>query len=82
MSKEKGHVIRVNQWERSHFFLREKRGYPPPYPPFLTPFWRARGQARLPNQPESIREERLECFICVFFQDGDQSFTNQVWQGR
>ena len=77
-----GHVIRVNQWERSHFFLREKRGYPPPYPPFLTPFLGARGQARLPSESESIREERVGVFELRFFQDGDQSFTNQVWQGR
>ena len=64
------------------FFLREKRGYPPPYPPFFTPFWRARGQARLPIESESIREERVGVFHLRFFQDGDQSFTNQVWQGR
>lgn len=38
MSKEMGHVIRVSQWERGHFFLREKRGYPPPIPPFFDPF--------------------------------------------
>ena len=65
MSKGMGHVIRVSQWERSHFFLREKRGYPP-IPPFFTPFWRARGQARLPIEPESIREERVGVFHLRF----------------
>ena len=82
MWKEMGHVIRMSQWERSHFFCMKRGGIPPPYPLFLSPFWRARGQARLPNESESIREERVGVFHLRFFQDGDQSFTNQVWQGR
>ena len=49
------------------FFLREKRGYPPPIPPFLAPCWRARGQARLPIESESIREERVGVFHLRFF---------------
>ena len=46
--------------------MREKRGYPTPYP-FFDPFWRARGQARLPNETESIREERVGVFDLRFF---------------
>ena len=59
MWKEMGHVTRVSQWERSYFFLREKGGIPP-HTPFFSPlFERARGQARLPIESESIREERV-----------------------
>lgn len=67
MSKEMGHVIRVNQWERSYFFC-VKRGGIPPHTPLLTPFFgRARGQARLPIESESIREERVGVFHLRFF---------------
>ena len=46
--------------------MREKRGYPPPYPLFFHPFERARGQARLPIESESIREERVGVFHLRF----------------
>ena len=44
-----------------------KRGGIPPIPPFLTPFLGARGQARLPSESESIREEWDGVFHLRFF---------------
>ena len=58
-------------------FFCVKRGGIPPHTPLFDPFFRrARGQARLPIESESIREERVAVFHLRFFQDGDQSFTN------
>lgn len=65
MAKEMGHVTMVSQWERGNFFA-PKEGVSPPHTPFFDPFWRAHGQARLPNETESIREERVGVFDLLF----------------